>query len=217
MKRVFAPGCALLIYKPELAQRLFNLLKQSFPDLTEHRTCCRHQPLLPPGTVVINTCPGCDRRYRELYPGITTVSLWELLAKSDSFPFPDYQSRPMAILDACPARSQPQIHAAIRTLAARMSIELVEPERTGSSSTCCGDSFFGEVPVAQVKAQMQRRAGEMPASEVVVYCVSCIKAMHIGGRQPRYLVDLLFGAQTSPGTWEPEAWHAELDQFIAAH
>ena len=64
---------------------------------------------------------------------------------------------------------------------------------------------------------MQQRAAEMPADDVVVYCVSCIKAMHIGGKQPRYLADLLFGETTSAGTFEPDQWHAELDIFIDAH
>ena len=43
---------------------------------------------------------------------------------------------------------------------------------------------------------MRKRAEEMPVDDVVVYCVSCIKAMQIGGRQPRYMVDLLFGGST---------------------
>ena len=43
------------------------------------------------------------------------------------------------------------------------------------------------MPVARVKEQMQRRAGEMSASDVVVY-VSCIKVKHSDGRKPRYLV-----------------------------
>jgi hypothetical protein len=50
-----------------------------------------------------------------------------------------------------------------------------------------------------------------------VYCVSCAKAMHIGGKRPRYLVDLLFGEATPVGTFEPEAWHREVEQFIGAH
>lgn len=57
----------------------------------------------------------------------------------------------------------------------------------------------------------------MPAEDVVVYCVSCCKAMHIGGKTPRYLLDLLLGEPTLPGTFEPEEWHREVDEFIAAH
>lgn len=217
MPSVFAPGCALLIYKPELAKKMLAFLTSEAADIVEHTTCCRHQPHLPAGTRVINTCAGCDKRYRELYAGISTVSFWELLADSDSFPFPDYQQQQMTIADACPTRDQQRVHSAIRRLLQRMNIELVEPEQTGAEAICCGDSFYGELPVAQVKQQMKRRAAQMPVDNVIVYCVSCIKALHIGGKQPRYLVDLLFGEQTDPGTFEPELWHAELDRFIAAH
>lgn len=217
MKQVFAPGCALFIYKPQLATKMLDFLAKEFPGIAEHTTCCHHEPQLAKGTRVINTCAGCDRRYRELYAGVTTVSFWEILAESGTFPFPDYQQRRMTILDACPTRDQVRMHQAIRNLLSKMNIDLVEPEKTGPQGSCCGDSLYGKLPVAKVKEQMQRRAGEMPASDVVVYCVSCIKAMHIGGRKPRYLVDLLFGEETVPGTFEPDQWHAELNAFIAAH
>ena len=217
MKNVFAPGCALLIYKPELASRLFAWLAESFVDLNEHTICCHHDPQQPQETRVINTCAGCDRRYRELYDGITTVSLWEILVENDDFPFPDYGQRKMSIADACPTRDQERVHRAIRTLLKKMNIVLVEPQKTGTQATCCGDSFYGKIPVDKVKAQMKQRADEMPVDDVVVYCVSCIKAMSIGGKQPRYLVDLLFGEETSPGITEPDQWHAQLDAFIEAH
>lgn len=217
MNNVFAPGCALYLYKPELAEKMLGVLQADFPGLKEHSTCCRHEPNLPVDTRVINVCAGCDKRYRELYEGVSTISFWELLAASSSFPFPDYGGQKMSILDACPTRDQQRVHVAIRTLLQRMNIQLCEPEKSGTRTTCCGDSFYGVLPVDQVKQQMAKRAAEMPENDVVVYCVSCIKAMHIGGRQPRYLVDLLFAEKTTAGTFEPDQWHAELDEFIAAH
>jgi Fe-S oxidoreductase len=217
MKRVFAPGCALMIYKPELAQRMLDFLNQDLGNIAEHLTCCRHEPGLAEGTQIINTCAGCDRRYRELYNQISTLSLWEVLAEKDTFPFPDYQGQKMAILDACPTRDQVRVHQAIRALLKRMNIDLVEPAKTGTKSTCCGDSFFGVLPVEQVKEQMKKRAAEMPVNDVVVYCVSCCKSLHIGGKKPRYLIDLLFGEETLPKTFEPEEWHHELDEFIQSH
>lgn len=217
MKRVFAPGCALMIYKPELAQKVLEYLNKDFGSIHQHLTCCRHEPGVVEETEIVNTCAGCNRRYRKLYKNVTTISLWEVLAESTSFPFPDYQGKKMAILDACPTRTQVRVHNAIRTLLKKMNIDLVEPEKTGTSSTCCGDSFFGVLPVDQVKEKMKKRAAEMPADDVVVYCVSCCKSMHIGGKNPRYLVDLLFGEETLPKTYEPEEWHAELDEFINNH
>jgi Fe-S oxidoreductase len=217
MPQVFAPGCALMLHRPDLARRLLTFLNEGPERIREHLTCCRHEPGLPAGTRIINVCAGCDRRYRELYPGISTISLWEVLAGSASFPFPDYGGAAMAILDPCPTRTEERVHTAVRTLLARMNIAVAEPEHTRTRGTCCGDSFHGALPVAEVKALMRRRAGEMPCEDVVVYCVSCAKAMHLGGRRPRHLVDLLFGEPTRIGTCEPDAWHHEIEEFISAH
>ncbi len=216
MNQVYAPGCALLIYKPHLAEQIQKFFNTQ-TEMPAHTICCRHEPMLTIGTQIINTCPGCDRRFRELYEGVSTVSLWEMLADSDVFEFPNYQGSKMTIHDACPARSEERIHNAIRKLLNRMNIDIVEPPNTRSRSVCCGDSFYGQLPVDAVKSQMKKRADEMPCEEVVVYCVSCVKAMHIGGKKPRYIVDLLFAEQTEIGIFEPDLWHNELQNFIDAH
>lgn len=217
MNHVFAPGCALMLYKPQLADKVQGFLQQEFKQTSRHLTCCRHVPLLPAGTQVINVCPGCDRRYRSLYEGVTALSLWEVLADSSTFPFPDYGGVAMTIQDACPTRDQKRTQAAVRMLLARMKVKIVEPKATGGQSVCCGDAFYGTLPVASVKAMMTKRAQDMPENDVVVTCVSCVKSMHLGGKRPRYLVDLLFGEATVPGDTDPDAWHAELDRFIGNH
>lgn len=217
MKKVYAPGCAFMIYKPELAKKVLAFLRESLGDIPEHLICCRHEPKLESDTQVINTCAGCDRRFRELYANISTIALWEVLAESKAFPFPDYDGMEMAIHDACPTRTEARVHAAIRKLLERMNIKVIEPANTRSKATCCGDSFYDTLPVELVKKQMKKRADEMPCNHVVVYCVSCIKAMFIGGKQPRYIVDLLFGEETHAGTLDPDAWHDELQRFIDEH
>lgn len=217
MNQVFAPGCALMLYKPELARKVSAFLNASGSDIPTHSICCHHHPLLPVGTRIINVCAGCDRRFRTLYEGISTISLWEVLACSESFPFPDYQGQRMSIHDACPTRTETRVHDAVRTLLRRMNIAVAEPQRTRAQAVCCGDSFYGAIPVDEVKIQMKNRAAQMPEEDVVVYCVSCVKAMHIGGKKPRYLVDLLFSEPTSPGFFEPDAWHADLKAYIEAH
>jgi Fe-S oxidoreductase len=217
MTRTFAPGCALMLYKPYQAEKLNALLNEHLGSMHLLLTCCRHEPKVPFLTEVINICPGCDKRFGNDYQHTTTISLWEILAGSDFFPLPDYGGREMAILDACPTREKVAVHQAIRTLLGRMNIMVAEPEKTGIRSTCCGDSFYGVIPVDEVKKQMRKRASEMPHDDVVVYCVSCIKSVHIGGKRPHYLVDLLFGEETLPGTFDPDQWHQQLDDFIAKH
>jgi Fe-S oxidoreductase len=217
MTRFFAPGCGLMLYKPHLAGKLQQFLHAELGPVERMASCCRNIPPLPAGAEVINICPGCDRRYRENYADATTVSLWEVLAKSSRFPFPDHQGREMTILDACPTRDQARVHDAVRTLLKKMNVALTEPKATRERGTCCGDSLWGSVPDTQVIAQMKKRAAVMPCEEVVVYCVSCIKAMANGGRRPRYLVDLLCGEETDPQTSDPAKWHAQLDEYIAQH
>lgn len=217
MKRLFAPGCALMLYKPYLAEKLHQLLNENIESMDRLDICCRNEPLLEDTTQVINVCPGCDRRYRENYSNSSTLSLWEILAESDFFPFPDYHGKKMTIIDPCPTRNQVNIHKAIRTLVRRMNIQLVEPEKTGTKSVCCGDSFWGILSVEQVKKKMVERGSEMPVDDVVVYCVSCSKSVFIGGKKPHYLIDLLFGEETLPKTYEPAEWHRELDEYIQNH
>ena len=208
----------MTIYKPKLATKVSAFLdgKRS-GAVASHSICCRHAPGLTKGTQIINVCAGCDKRFRELYDGISTVSLWEVLAERESFPFPNYEGASMTIHDACPTRTEKRVHDAVRFLLEKMNVRVIEPRETRTQAICCGDSFYGVLPAERVREQMAKRAAAMPCEDVVVYCVSCIKAMHIGGRRPRYLVDLLFGEPTEPQECDPAIWHDTLQKFIDAH
>lgn len=213
---IFAPGCALMLYKPALAEKIHTLLEKNFGKMDMLMTCCQHDPKLPSGSKIINVCPGCDKRFRNDYRGITTISLWEVLAENDSLKLPEYTGK-MSIIDACPTREQSFIHDSIRTLLSKMNIDLVEPANTRTRSTCCGDSFYGVIPADKVKELMVKRADEMPADDVVVYCISCIKAVQNGGKNPLYLVDLVFGEETCAGEADPDVWHTQLREYIEIH
>jgi hypothetical protein len=214
MTRRFAPGCALMLYKPHLAERLRGILGETIGADLPWMTCCRKDPQFAEETELVNVCPGCDKRFRLNYPRTSTISLWEILSGSDAFPFPDYGGRTMSIIDACPTRDQPRIHQAIRALLKRMNIAVIEPRATKTKGICCGDSMWGEIPTPEVMARMKMRAAEMPAPNVVVYCVSCALAVSIGGKTPRYMIDLLFGEETRPRILDLDVWHAELQAYI---
>ena len=217
MKRVYAPGCAFVLYKPDLVERLHAILNESLGGMDRLLTCCKNVPPLEPGTEVISTCPGCDKRYRTNYEDSSNIALWEILATSDFFPFPDYSGKKMTIIDACPTRDQVRVHKAMRSVLKKMNITLIEPKNTGTKSICCGDSFYGLIPSDEVKGLMKKRTSEMPVDDVVVYCVSCSKSVFIGGKKPHYLIDLLFNEETIPKTLDPDLWHKELDEYIADH
>jgi Fe-S oxidoreductase len=211
---VFAPGCALMLYKPDLVEKIHKQLESRFGKMEVLMTCCKKKPDVPEFSKIINVCPGCDKRFEFDYRNISTISLWEVFDEPGFFAFPDYKGRHMSIIDACPTRNKVIVQEAIRSLLLKMNIEIVEPANTKTKSTCCGAGIYGDVPVDMVLDAMKRRTAEMPEDDVVVHCVSCIKSVYIGGKSPQYLPDLLFSEETFPQTYEPDQWYAELDKFI---
>lgn len=217
IKTYFNPGCALSIYKPEMENKILDFLNQNYTSVTLHKICCRHQPLVEKGAVIINVCAGCDKRFSTLYEGVSTISLWEVIDTLDSFPFPDYQGLKMSVHDACPVREKPLVHQAVRHLLKKMNIEVVETKFNGTSSICCGDDFYPKHSLEKVHKAMKRRADSMPCENVCVYCVSCIKSMYIGEKTPRHLVDLLMHQATDPQTYDTVKWHEQLQEYIDLH
>jgi Fe-S oxidoreductase len=216
-KLVFAPGCALMIYKPELAGKIHKYLNEAFGEMEMLLTCCQHNPNLPENTRVINVCPGCDMRFGKDYKGVSTISLWELINENSFFDFPDYEGRSLSIIDACPTRDEERVQNSIRALLIKMNIRLVEPKNTRKESTCCGDVYYGSMPTDKVKEIMTEKALEMPVNDIVVHCVFCIVAVCNGGKNPKYIADLLFNEDSIPKTIDLDEWHKELADYIDKH
>jgi len=213
----FNPGCALSIYKPEMENKVIGFLNQNYKETAMHKICCRHEPQLEKGSLIINVCAGCDRRFGNLYEGISTISLWEIIDSLDSFAYPDYKGLKMSVHDPCPVRKKPQVHQAVRNLLEKMNVEVVETKFNGTRTVCCGDDFYPKLPVHKVHHLMKKRADFMPCEDVCVYCVSCIKSLHIGGKTPRHLIDLLMSEPTEPQIYDTVKWHEQLQKYIDNH
>lgn len=213
----FNPGCALSIYKPEKELQILEYLNKNFDNIELHKICCRHEPRLPDCSTIINVCAGCDRRFRSLYEGIDTISIWEIIDDLDNFPFPDYKGLQMSVHDACPVRGKPAVHKAVRSLLKKMNINIIEVPAHGAHSICCGDNLYPSCDLEKVHSFMKNRAESMPCEDVVVYCISCIKSIYIGGKTPRHLIDLLFDEDTQPQNYQTVEWHNELNDYIEKH
>lgn len=213
----FNPGCALSLYRPESEEKILKYLRKNFSQIQLHKICCRHEPKLPSDSVIINVCAGCDRRFRSLYKGVSTISLWEILSDLDDFPFPDYGGMEVSIHDPCPVRDRPAVHKAVRDVLQKMNVKIIETENSGTKSICCGDSLYPGCDAEKIHNAMKKRMGTMPCDVVVVYCVSCIKAAHIGGKTPRHLIDLLLAEETDPQECDIKKWHMKLYTYIETH
>jgi len=75
-------------------------------------------------------------------------------------------------------------------------------------------TIFIRLPIGEVNAFQQSRAAQMPCDDVVVYCISCIKSMAIGGKTPRHLVDLLLNQNTVVGETDLVLYHDSVQAYI---
>lgn len=213
----FNPGCALSIYKPDSEEKVLKILNDHMGQVKMHNICCQHDPNLPKESTIINNCAGCDRRFRSLYEGVNTISIWEVLDSMENLPLPDHTGLTVSVHDSCSYRPKPQVHEAVRSLLRKMNIQIVESAFSGSQSICCGDNFYGRIPLEAVHEFQKKRASQMPCQDVVVYCVSCIKAMTIGGKTPHHMVDLVLNEATDPQDTNLESYHEALQCYIDRH
>lgn len=216
-KCYFNPGCALSIYKRDAEIKILNILHKHLGDIKLHNICCHHEPNLPQGATIINNCAGCDRRFRSLYEGINTISLWEILDSIPELELPRYEGLTVSIHDSCSFRQKPQVHQAVRNLLRKMNIEIVESEFSGTKSVCCGDNLYSKVPLEDIKEFQKKRAAQMPCQDVVVYCVSCIKSMTVGGKTAHHMVDLILNEVTDPQDINIVTYHDALESYIELH
>lgn len=213
----YNPGCALSLYKPDVPKQVWQLLQDHFGDVKFHDICCRHDPQLPEGSCIIANCAGCDRRFRSLYPGIETISLFEVLDSIEGLPLPDHSGWKVSIHDSCGYRHKPQVHQAIRSLLKKMNIEVEEAEYHGTTSVCCGDNFYGHVPNETVEKRIRERTEQFPCEDVVVYCIGCVRAFQFGGRRPLHLLDLILDRPTESMPDTLDEYHSILSRYIDAH
>jgi len=216
-KCYFNPGCALSIYKPKSEYKILDSLNKYFGSVKIHSICCHHNPQLPHGSTIINNCAGCDRRFRSLYKGIRTITIWEVLDTLEDLPLPDHTGLIVSVQDSCSYRPKPQVHEAVRSILRKMNIEIIDSEFSGTKSICCGDNFYPQLPIEKVTELQKKRASQMPCQDVVVYCVSCIKSMFIGGKTPHHLVDLVLNEETELQETRIDVYHDALNLYIDAH
>lgn len=196
-KCYFNPGCGLNMYKPHAIEKLHSLLCRGFGPVGLFTDCCKRAPEIPEGSVVICDCAGCTKRFGTLYEGISSVTLFEVLAACEDLPLPDHGGMKMSVQDPCYFRNQPHVHKAVRELLKRMNIEVVDSQFSGSRSVCCGQLLLGRLPIEKVLEKQKERCAQFPCEDVVVYCAACKESIAGGGKEVHYLIDLLIDEETT--------------------
>jgi glutamate synthase (NADPH) small chain len=210
---LFFPGCQLAASNPEYVDRLCADLRGILPEMGVMLGCCgapadwsgeedifnatilalreRWQDLGRPRLVL--ACSSCNRVFKEQFPEVETISVWELFEQHGLFPADKRSDRRMVVHDPCTSRYETAWQDSARAGLKRMGVEFGELKMSRNLTECCG--YGGVAWLANpemVQDIIDRRVHENEA-DYVTYCVMCRDLFANRGKPTLHLLDLLYG------------------------
>ncbi len=189
---VFFPGCALPGSRPEMLRALVLHLRRSVARIGIVLDCCTkpshdlgrqdHFTFMFPALCrglrergvrnVLVACPSCHRVFKEYGRGLRVSTLYE---HPDILPQATPFAAEVTVHDPCGAREEPEIQAAVRRIAAAVSLTVREMEHHGARTVCCGEG--GAVACVRpgfARQWSRRRSEEAGGRRVVTCCAGCL-------------------------------------------
>ena len=142
--------------------------------------------------IIIAGCPSCRKELREAVGG-EIIGIWDVLEKIGLPEGAKGLDRPAAVHDACGARGDPETQQAVRDLAAKLGVTLVETEYSGDRSPCCGYGGLAAYANPEVANEITQKALERSNAPYISYCMACRDRFARQGRESRHLLELVYG------------------------
>jgi hypothetical protein len=131
------------------------------------------------------------------------VFLVDIMRQKEFVPRRNISGSEYCVFDPCTSRNEPELHAAVRTLACGAGAKLSLLADEGRRAKCC--NWGGHVSIANphyAKTVVKKRVkqSELP---YITYCVNCRDIFAAEGKESVHLLDILFdindGHRPSPG------------------
>ncbi|MEW6003245.1 MAG: VTT domain-containing protein [Nitrospirota bacterium] len=212
---VLFPGCALSGTRPDKVIKLFEYLKEYIPSLGIVLDCCLKPShdlgrevyfhamfdemrdfLVKHGIqTVLVACPNCFKVFKNYGKGLTVKTVYEILA-DNGLPETGQVSETVSIHDPCVARFEEKTFSAIRDIAIRKGLSILEMPHHKERALCCGEGgAVGCISEELPKKWSGLRKEEARGRKILTYCAGCANAL--GSVVPTsHILDLIF---------EPEA------------
>lgn len=217
MATVYFPSCKFQAGYPETSKKLAEYVnKRCGMAITG---CCRgNLQLLKEEDTAVCICNTCSAFCDESSKAREVVSIWEVLAQDDKFPFPDYKGEEMALQDCWRAYDKRSEQDAVRELMGKMNIRVTELPENYERTGFCGTSvlqippaYYGEFAPKRFgkdapsyffqpytdedkRKGMRSHCGGIAAEKAACYCVSCANGINLGGKKSVHVMELLFAA-----------------------
>lgn len=224
----FFPGCQLGASDPDLVEKTYGYLVEKQPDTGLMLRCCGapaewsgdeekfdkeletiHEGWKQLGEpTMILACPTCEKKFKTYLADIPVVSLYEIMdqwgveapaSKSEGAQEIQAAGKVYSVFDACAARHEGEMKAAVRRLAEDAGCALEPMPLHDAVPQCC--SFGGQPGIANpeyVDFVVKKRISESQ-NPYITYCVNCRDVFLDAGKEAVHILDLLLGRGKGPG------------------
>ena len=141
---------------------------------------------------IIAGCPSCRKELAESVGG-EILGIWDVLEDIGLPEGAKGLGRPAALHDSCGARGDAHTQEAIRDIAKKLGVELVETEYSGDRSPCCGYGGLTAYANREVAGEMTEKCLERSDAPYISYCMACRDRFAREGRESRHILELVYG------------------------
>ena len=141
---------------------------------------------------IIAGCPTCKKELTESIGG-TITGIWDILEEIGLPEGAHGLDRPAALHDSCGARGDAHTQQAIRNIASKLGVELVETGYSGDRSPCCGYGGLSAYANPEVAGEITGKALERSDAPFISYCMACRDRFARQGRESRHILELVYG------------------------
>lgn len=190
---VFFPGCTLSGTRSEKVILAYRRLKEKIHSLGIVLDCCMKPShdlgrydyftamykemrdyLVGHGVKrVIVACPNCHKIFTQYGKGLSTKSVYEILAESRNIKARQITSA-VTVHDPCAVRFEETVHNSVRELIRGEGYSIEEMPHAGSWTLCCGEGgAVGFINPDLAGNWSRLRQEEAAGRKVVTYCAGC--------------------------------------------
>lgn len=223
----FFPGCNLGALDPDYVLRPYRWLRAQYPDTGLLLRCCgipvdwagnepMHEEVIASlrqdweameKPTLITACTSCQKHLQEYLPEAPLLSLYELMAQSNTLPETSLQTavqeQEWAIFDPCSSREMKAVQKAVRQLADRAGLPTTELPH-GDRHGCCGFGGNGSIAAPEFAQYVTERRSALSSRPYLVYCSNCRDVFTDNKKPAIHILDALFDIHPDGKTISPD-------------
>jgi Fe-S oxidoreductase len=209
---VLFPGCALAGSRPHRVNQLFEHLQNIYPNLGIVLDCCTkpshdlgrndyfqsmfsemHNYLADHSIKnILTACPSCYAIFSKYADRLTTVSVYEILAKEKTQKNIIIPSKLITVQDSCVARYEQNMQDSVRKIIGSLNIQFEEMKHHGKKTLCCGEGGGAHFVAPDLAGEWgEIRRSERQGRRIITYCAGCASFLSRIG-PTAHLLDLFF-------------------------